>query len=106
GLAVLGACAGPSRLTSPFSVGAGPPALRVPRGACDSHIHIIDPRFPAVPGWKGEPVNDASVAAYRRFQARIGTQRVVVVTPSTYGADNRATLDALDQFGAGARGVI
>ncbi len=106
GLALLGACAAPRRLTSPFSVGEGPPALRVPRGACDSHIHIIDPRFPAVPGWKGEPVNDASVAAYRRFQARIGTERVVVVTPSTYGADNRATLDALDRFGASARGVI
>lgn len=106
GLAALSACAGPRRLTSPFSIGEGPPALRVPRGACDSHIHIIDPRFPAVPGWKGEPVNDASVAAYRQFQARIGTQRVVVVTPSTYGADNRATLDALEQFGTSARGVI
>jgi len=106
GLAALGACAGPRQLTSPFSIGEGPPRLRVPRGACDSHIHIIDPRFPAVPGWKGEPVNDASVAAYRQFQTRIGTQRVVVVTPSTYGAHNRATLDALDQLGAGARGVI
>lgn len=106
GLAMLGACARPHRLTSPFSIGEGPPVLRVPRGACDSHIHIIDPRFPATPGWRGEPVNDASVAAYRRFQARIGTQRVVVVTPSTYGVDNRATLDALNQFGASARGVI
>lgn len=106
GLTVLSACAGAQRLTSPFSIGEGRPSLRVPRGACDSHIHILDPRFPAVPGWRGEPVNDASVGAYRRFQARIGTQRVVVVTPSTYGADNQATLDALDQFGSSSRGVI
>lgn len=106
GLAVLGACAGGKRSASPFSIGDAPPAIRVPSGACDSHIHILDPRFPAVPGWRGEPVNDATVTAYRRYQARIGTQRVVVVTPSTYGADNRATLDALDQFGGSARGVI
>jgi predicted TIM-barrel fold metal-dependent hydrolase len=45
------------------------------------------------------------VAAYRRLQQRLGTQRTVVVTPSTYGTDNACTLDALDQLGDGARGV-
>lgn len=78
----------------------------VPAGACDSHIHILDPRFPATPGWRGEPVGLADVGAYRKYQARIGTQRVVVVTPSTYGTDNAATLDALRQFGERARGVV
>jgi D-galactarolactone isomerase len=106
GLTMLGACAPKSLVTSPFSAGQGAPRLRVPRNACDSHIHILDPRFPATPGWKGEPVNDATVSAYRAFQKRIGTSRVVVVTPSTYGDDNRATMDALAQFGASARGVI
>lgn len=107
GLASLAAaCVPRSEIESPYSSGAARPLLRVPRLACDSHIHILEPRFPATPGWKGEPVGDASVAAYRRFQARIGTERVIVVTPSTYGADNSATLDALDQFGEKARGVI
>lgn len=106
GLTMLGACVPASGLSSPFSVGTALPRLRVPRDACDSHIHILDPRFPATPGWKGEPVNDATVAAYRAFQKRIGTSRVVVVTPSTYGDDNAATLDALRQFGSSARGVI
>lgn len=99
------ACGG-HNLKSPFSIGTGHPRIKLPHGACDSHIHILDPRFPAIPGWRGEPVNDATVLAYRQFQKRIGTQRVVVVTPSTYGDDNRATLDALHQFGNSSRGVV
>ena len=105
GSALVAACA-PARLASPFSVGTARPLAKVPAGACDSHIHIISPQFEAAPGWRGEKLIDASVAAYRQFQARIGTERVVVVTPSTYGADNAATLDALHQFGKSARGVV
>ncbi|WP_443971449.1 amidohydrolase family protein [Sphingobium sp. CR28] len=103
---VAGACTGPRTSGSPFSAGHERPQLDVPPGATDSHIHILDTRFPATANWRGEPVNDATVAAYRKVQSRLGTQRVVVVTPSTYGTDNRATLDALGQFGAAARGVI
>lgn len=104
--AALSGCAGAQQFETPFSSEARRPRLKVPTGACDSHIHILDPRFPATDGWRGEPVNAATVAAYRRLQARIGTTRAVVVTPSTYGIDNRATLDALEQFGDNARGVI
>lgn len=104
GLAALGGCA-TARLASPFSSGDRRPTIDIPRGACDSHIHILDPRFPPTPGWRGGPVDEATVAAYRQFQARIGTERVVIVTPSTYGTDNRATLDGLAQFGQKARGV-
>lgn len=104
--ALLTACANSRRMSSPFSAGSGFPKLRVPSNACDSHLHILDPRFSATPGWRGEPVSQATVSAYRAVQARIGTTRAVVVTPSTYGVDNRATLDALDQFGDTARGVI
>ena len=76
GLASLAtACVPPSEIGSPYSSGTARPLLRVPRLACDSHIHILDPRVPATAGWKGEPVGNASVAAYRRFQARIGTER-------------------------------
>lgn len=103
---LVGACAARSPIESPFSVGMDRPKLRAPKGTCDSHIHILEPRFAATSGWKGEPVNEASVTAYRRFQARMGTERVVIVTPSTYGVDNSATLDALDQLGKSARGVV
>ena len=90
--------------TVPHSVGLNRPARPLPPLACDSHMHIFDPRFAPSPHWKRTPP-DAPVAAYRRLQQRLGTQRTVVVTPSTYGTYNACTLDALDQLGDGARGV-
>lgn len=88
----------------PHSAGDQAPALRLPPLACDSHMHIFDPRFAPSKHWKRQPP-DAPVAAYLQLQARLGTQRAVVVTPSTYGTDNACTLDALVQMGAAARGV-
>ncbi|PZQ70309.1 MAG: 2-pyrone-4,6-dicarboxylate hydrolase [Variovorax paradoxus] len=88
----------------PHSAGDQAPALRLPPLACDSHMHIFDPRFAPSKHWKRQPP-DAPVAAYRQLQARLGTQRAVVVTPSTYGTDNACTLDALAQMGEAARGV-
>ena len=77
---------------------------QMPPGACDSHMHIFDPRFAPSAHWPRTPPV-APVAAYRQLQARLGTTRTVVVTPSTYGTDNACTLDALDQLGDAARGV-
>ena len=76
----------------------------MPAGACDSHMHIFDPRFAPSPHWQRTPPR-ADVAAYRRLQQRLGISRCVVVTPSTYGTDNACTLDALAQLGRAARGV-
>jgi len=88
----------------PFSSGTRRPYLIAPANACDCHMHIYDSRFPPSPHWKKRPP-EANVDAYRLFQKRIGTTRTVVVTPSTYGIDNRCTLDALEQIGSTARGV-
>jgi predicted TIM-barrel fold metal-dependent hydrolase len=88
----------------PYSSGAARPAMAVPAGACDCHIHAYDARYPAAPGARLLPP-DATVPQYREIQARLGTQRAVLVTPSTYGSDNRPMLDALAQLGRQARGV-
>ncbi len=88
----------------PHSVGVKRPSRVLPALACDSHMHVFDPRFAPSPHWPRTPP-DAPVAAYRQLQQRLGTSRAVVVTPSTYGTDNACTLDALDQMGEGARGV-
>lgn len=88
----------------PHSVGVDRPARALPANACDSHMHVFDPRFAPSPHWKRQPPH-ADVAAYRKLQARLGTTRTVVVNPSTYGTDNTCTLDALDQLGASARGI-
>ncbi|HVR53719.1 MAG TPA: amidohydrolase family protein [Pseudorhodoferax sp.] len=88
----------------PHSAGTNRPARAVPAGACDSHMHVFDPRFAPSPHWPRRPPR-AEVAAYRQLQQRLGMQRCVVVTPSTYGTDNTCTLDALAQLGTAARGV-
>lgn len=89
----------------PNSVGTSHPKLQAPPHACDCHMHIYDPaRFPFTETSSSAPAH-AAVPQYRMLQNRIGTTRVVIVTPRNYGVDNRATLDAITQFGADARGV-
>lgn len=89
---------------APFSAGTRAPKLAAPALACDCHMHVYDGRFPAAPDATLRPP-DASVDDYRRLQQRLGTTRNVVVTPSTYGTDNRCTLEAIAGLGATARGV-
>lgn len=86
------------------SAGTRPPRRALPDGACDAHMHIFDPRFAPSPHWRRVPPV-ATVEIYGSLQQRLGTRRAVVVTPSTYGTDNRCTLDALERMGANARGV-
>ena len=88
----------------PHSAGIATPTRALPVGACDSHMHIFDPRFAPSPHWHRTPPV-ADVPAYRLLQQRLGTTRTVVVTPSTYGVDNRCTLAALAELGSQARGV-
>jgi predicted TIM-barrel fold metal-dependent hydrolase len=86
----------------PHSAGAARPATALPANACDSHIHIYDPRYAGGPA----VLPNATVAEYRRLQARTGTSRTVIVNPAAHGFDNRATTDAIAQLGlASARGV-
>jgi predicted TIM-barrel fold metal-dependent hydrolase len=92
----------------PNSVGTEAPKLKAPPDSCDCHMHIYDPaHFPFVPnpGEKRAAPANAAVAQYRLLQKRTGTTRVVVVTPRNYATDNRATVDAVSQLGANARGV-
>jgi predicted TIM-barrel fold metal-dependent hydrolase len=73
------------------------PVLQTPSGACNCHKHIFDARFPVAAKSRGkEP--DASVADYRMLQRRLGLERVVVVQPTSYGKDNRFTLDSIAQL--------
>ena len=82
------------------------PDFEVPAGACDCHIHLYDAaRFPYVEGARLRPVN-AAVPDYRQqVQRPLRTSRVIAVTPSTYGTDNRCMVDSLKQFNGAARGI-
>lgn len=102
--AVAAAVPGLTEAEELWSTGSAPPTFMLPAGAVDCHMHIYDDRFPSAPDTTLRPPN-ASIEQYRKVQARLGVQRNVVVTPSTYGTDNRCTLDALRRFGPNARGV-
>lgn len=80
------------------------PRLKAPPGACDTHMHIYDGRFPLAPTAKIVAA-DALVPAYLKVRERLGIERTVVVQPSSYGADNRCTLQAMAAMGASARGI-
>ena len=89
----------------PNTSGKWAPRLMAPPDACDSHLHIYDPRFVASrPG--ARLTRNATVDDYRLLQKRLGTTRAIVVQPAAYGFDNSVTLDAIAQFGiAHARAV-
>jgi D-galactarolactone isomerase len=76
----------------------------LPAGACDTHIHFYDARFPPSPDALLFPPN-ASPEDYRTLQAEIGTERLVIVQPTTYGLDNSCQLEAMAAFAREARGV-
>ncbi|MCX7659767.1 MAG: amidohydrolase family protein [Caldimonas manganoxidans] len=88
----------------PFSAGTAAAQTPLPPGACDCHIHVYDDSVAPVAGAALRPPQ-ATVADYRRIQARMGTQRAVLVTPSTYGCNNAPMLAGLAQLGEHGRGV-
>lgn len=89
----------------PWSAGTEKPHVKMPHNAADCHHHIYDPQhFPYDPSAGLKP-GPALIPDYRLLQKRLGISRHVIVTPSTYGVDNRCLVDALRQFGKKARGV-
>jgi D-galactarolactone isomerase len=81
------------------------PILKAPAGTCDTHMHIYDRKYPKAPTAKFVPP-DAPVSAYRKMCARLGIERTVVVQPSTYGKDNRCTLEAVAAMGPNTRCIV
>ena len=85
---------------------AAKPRLTAPAGAVDTHMHLYEPGYPKAPTAITPPLPNGGVADYRAVQKRLGVKRVVVVQPSTYGLDNRCTMDCVAKIGPDARAVI
>jgi predicted TIM-barrel fold metal-dependent hydrolase len=83
------------------------PKQAPPAGACDCHAHILGPqsRYPYTPHRTYTPP-DAPLASYKDMLKTLGLERSVIVQPSVYGTDNRATLEAIRQGGPNFRGVV
>ncbi|MDW3681045.1 amidohydrolase family protein [Cupriavidus sp. CV2] len=78
----------------------------LPAAACDCHTHVIGARadYPMVAQRHYTP-GPASHEDLLAHLARHGLQRVVIVQPSVYSADNRCMLDSLDRLQGAGRGV-
>lgn len=84
-----------------------PLAFRVPPGAADCHVHVVydQARFPMDPARVYTPPT-ATPRMLLDLQHALHLDHVVIVTPSFYGTDNRATLAGIKELGQRrARGV-
>ncbi|MCA3417480.1 MAG: amidohydrolase family protein [Roseomonas sp.] len=82
------------------------PAFLLPRGACDTHVHIWGPfdRFPLAKGAPYTPperTTDDLIALHEG----LGVDRAVIVQTTVYKADNRAMLDGIARSNGRWRGV-
>jgi 2-pyrone-4,6-dicarboxylate lactonase len=72
------------------------PALRLPAGACDAHVHVFGPRriFPFA---ENRPFTPADAPKEKLFamHALMGIERCVIVQSTCHGFDNRAVADAI-----------
>lgn len=77
--------------------------FQMPEGACNAHLHIIDPAFPN-DGKAAE--QHGTVEEYRREAGRLGMPRAVFVQAKPFALDNACLLDAIARFGPeDARGI-
>jgi predicted TIM-barrel fold metal-dependent hydrolase len=83
-----------------------PVNFEIPAGACDCHTHIHGDveKFPFFAGrvYTPEPASPEEMSALHKA---LNMERVVVVTPSVYGADNSSSQYGMMARGANARGV-
>lgn len=81
-------------------------AFDMPKEACDCHVHIHGPQtaFPMFEKRSYTP-EEASPDELEAMMKALGLDRVVIVTPSVYGANNAATMFGMMHFGRSARGV-
>lgn len=68
----------------------------MPHGACNAHLHIIDPKFPN--DGKAES-QIGTVETYRAIADELGLQRAVFVQAKPFALDNACTVDAVAKFG-------
>jgi predicted TIM-barrel fold metal-dependent hydrolase len=99
--------------TSPAVPDCDPPprypaqaARLLPPGTCDTHFHVFGPqsRYP-MDARRNYTPHECTLEDYRDVMRALGIERGVIIQPSVYGTDNRATLDALRSGGPAFRGI-
>ena len=72
------------------------PALALPRGACDTHVHVFGPdrTFPYAPDAPFLPA-DAPKETLFALHKKLGIDRCIMVQSTCHGFDNSAIADAI-----------
>lgn len=72
------------------------PALRLPPGACDAHVHVFGPEriYPYAPERHITP-EDATRETLFALHRHLGIERCVIVQSVVHGRDNRVVEDAI-----------
>jgi predicted TIM-barrel fold metal-dependent hydrolase len=104
------AAAGTGRMRLAFSPenphSITPVQFDVPERACDCHVHVFgDPNRFSFAASRTYTPESASAAELLAIHRALHISRAVIVQPSVYGTDNSCTLDAMKQYGSGARGI-
>jgi len=82
------------------------PRLRLPPGACDTHVHVFGPaaRFPFNPASSFIPA-DAPKETLFALHRKLGIERCVIAQSLCHGFDNRVIEDAIEAGGGRYLGV-
>jgi 2-pyrone-4,6-dicarboxylate lactonase len=75
------------------------PAVKLPKGSIDTHVHVFEPRYPLAPG-RGYNPPTSTLADLKHLHSTLGVDRVVFTQPSIYGIDNSAILDGMAALNA------
>ena len=71
-------------------------SFAMPKGACNAHLHIIDPKFPN-DGKAAEQIG--TIETYKKIAEDLQLDRAVFVQAKVFGCDNTCLLDAIEKFG-------
>ena len=95
------------RTVKPPNFNPRAPRIKLPTGACDTHLHIYGPfdRYPLVEERGYDPDPRSTLDDYLRTHRALGLERAVIVTGSGNGTNNRITLDALARMNGQFKGV-
>jgi 2-pyrone-4,6-dicarboxylate lactonase len=75
------------------------PAVVLPKGSIDTHVHVFEPGYALSPD-RGYTPPHSTLADLKHLHATLGIDRVVFTQPSIYGTDNSAILDGMRALNA------
>jgi predicted TIM-barrel fold metal-dependent hydrolase len=82
------------------------PKIKVPPGACDTHIHLFGPaaKYPFTPDTP-YTADDALPETFIALQDKLGLSTAVIVSPGAYGRNSAMLADVLEKYPDRFRGI-